>query len=122
MKKNSFLADFLIKHRNDLELSQELYAKAIGVSRQTLSHLELGMSPSGRTLKILCKYFNKGADELLGQDKVNQLASLETTNMLIDSYIKNGIIKDPDDLDTLTSFIIDSLKLEIKLKLELMKS
>ena len=115
------LKDLLKEDRKLKGLTQEKYAKEIGISRGTLSNLELGREPSSENLKKVSEYLNKPIDELIGDKKIKKLSELETTNFLIDSLIgKNQIKKDEHISEEVKNLIWSSLELEIKLKLELL--
>lgn len=116
------LKDFLKKDRESKGLSQTSYAKILGIARGTLAHLEQGRTPSPSTTRSLIKHFGKPLDELLGKEKINKLSTLETTNMLIDRLIQQGEIKEDFISKNAKVLIENSLKLEIDLKLKMMKS
>lgn len=113
------LATLLKETRKSKHLTQDQFSKQLNITRGTLSHLERGRSPSIDTSKKLEVYFNKPISELIGQNKIEQLSSLETTNMLIDLLIKDGEIKDDGTIsDYAQRSIWDNIKIEIALKLE----
>lgn len=116
------LKDFLKQERENKGLSQTDYAKNIGVARGTLAHLEQGRPPSPATIRCIVKYFGKPLNEILGESKINKLSTLETTNMLIDSLIEKGEIKEGYISENAKVLIQNSLKLEIDLKIKMMKS
>ncbi|KOY64158.1 helix-turn-helix transcriptional regulator [Clostridium sporogenes] len=115
------LKDVLKNDRKQKEMTQEQYAELVGITRGTLSHLERGREPSIDTSKKLTKYFGKPISELIGNEKVQKLSTLETTNMVIDSLIKKGQIKkDAPISEEVKKLIWTSLDLEIKLKLQML--
>ncbi|APH22706.1 helix-turn-helix transcriptional regulator [Clostridium botulinum] len=116
------LGNILKEDRKNKEMTQEEYAKLIGITRSTLSHLERGRIPSIETSKKLTKYFGRPISELIGNDKVKKLSTLETTNMVIDSLIKKGQIKEVPISDEVKQLIWTSLELEIKLKLQMLET
>nr|DAK04182.1 MAG TPA: Helix-turn-helix XRE-family like protein [Caudoviricetes sp.] len=116
------LKDVLKNDRKQKEMTQEEYAKLIGITRGTLSHLERGREPSIDTSKKLSQYFGKPITELIGNKKIKKLSTLETTNMLIDSLINRGQIKDVPISDEVKQLIWTSLELEIKLKLQMLET
>lgn len=114
------LSEFLKKDRESKCLTQAQYSKEIGISRSTLASLETdNRAPSKANAKKLVEYFKKPLDELLGKEKINRLATLETTNLLIDSLIDKGQITDEEINDKVKTLIWESLSLEISLKLKL---
>lgn len=114
------LGFFLKKDREDKCLTQEEYSKAIGISRSTLASLETGSRmPSKSNAKKLVEYFQKPLSELIGEEKISKLSSLETTNLLIDSLINNEQITNENIDDKIKSLIWESLNLEIQLKLKI---
>lgn len=64
------LKDILKNDRKQKEMTQEEYAKLIGITRGTLSHLERGREPSIDTSKKLSQYFGKPITELIGNKKI----------------------------------------------------
>ncbi|EPY2295874.1 helix-turn-helix transcriptional regulator [Clostridium sporogenes] len=115
------LGNILKEDRKNKEMTQEEYAKLIDITRSTLSHLERGRIPSIETSKKLTKYFGKPISELIGNEKIQKLSTLETTNMVIDSLIKKGQIKkDAPISEEVKKLIWTSLDLEIKLKLQML--
>ena len=110
------LSDFLKKDRENQGLTQSEYAKLLGINRGTLSHLETNRLPSPKTSKKLVSYFNKPLSELLGEQKIATILNLETTNMLIDSFIKKGEIKKGFISEKAKKAIWSTLELEIDLK------
>ncbi|NFF68916.1 helix-turn-helix transcriptional regulator [Clostridium sporogenes] len=114
------LKDILKNDRKEKEMTQEQYAELVGITRGTLSHLERGREPSIDTSKKLSKYFKKPISELIGKKKIQKLSTLETTNMVIDSLIKKGQIKEVPISDEVKQLIWTSLELEIKLKLQML--
>lgn len=110
----------LLKNDRDCKcMTQEEYARDIGITRGTLAHLEKGRAPSAGTAKKISLYFNKPISELLGENKIKKLSELETTNMIIDSLITKGEIKKERISDEAKKMIWSALELEIKLKLEI---
>lgn len=116
------LKDLLKSDRKNKGLTQEEYAKVLGITRGTLSHLERGREPSIDTSKKLSIFFGKPISELVGNDKIKKLSTLETTNMLIDSLIEKNEIKDNYISEEAKKIIWSSLELEVKLKLEIFKN
>ncbi|NFM24713.1 helix-turn-helix transcriptional regulator [Clostridium sporogenes] len=116
------LKDILKNDRKEKEMTQEQYAELVGITRGTLSHLERGREPSIDTSKKLSKYFKKPISELVGKEKIQKLSTLETTNMVIDSLIKKGQIKEDVPIsDEVKKLIWTSLELEINLKLKMLE-
>lgn len=115
------LGKFLKSDRESKCMTQEEYSNAIGISRSTLASLETGRTPSKANSKKLVAYFNKPLDELIGGEKITKLSNLETTNLLINSLIDQGLIKNENIDPKVKSLIWESLSLEIQLKLNLKK-
>ena len=114
------LGSFLKTDRENKCLTQEEYSNAIGISRSTLASLETGnRMPSKSNAKKLVDYFKKPLSELIGEEKISRLSSLETTNLLIDSLIDKGQITNENIDDKVKSLIWESLTLEIQLKLKI---
>lgn len=114
------LSEFLKKDRESKFMTQEQYSKEIGISRSTLASLETdNRTPSKANAKKLVEYFKKPLDELLGTEKINRLATLETTNLLIDSLIANAQITNENIDNKVKTLIWESLSLEISLKLKI---
>ena len=64
MAKNLNLKSARVK----LDMSQEDLAKAVGVTRQTISYIESGeYNPTLNLCKKICKLLNKSLDELFGE-------------------------------------------------------
>lgn len=64
MAKNLNLKSARVK----LDMSQEDLAKAVGVTRQTISYIENGeYNPTLNLCKKICKLLNKSLDELFGE-------------------------------------------------------
>lgn len=117
------LAKFLKTDRESKCMTQEEYSKAIGISRSTLASLETGTRmPSKANSKKLVEYFRKPLADLVGEETISKLSTLETTNLLIDSLIEKSQIKDENIDDKIKSLIWESLSLEIQLKLQIKKS
>ena len=117
------LAKFLKTDRESKCMTQEEYSKAVGISRSTLASLETGTRmPSKANSKKLVEYFRKPLADLIGEETISKLSTLETTNLLIDSLIEKGQIKDENIDDKIKSLIWESLSLEIQLKLQMKKS
>lgn len=115
------LKDKLREDRRNKGMTQEEYAKALNITRGTLSHLEKGRTPSADTMKKISQYFNIPISKLLGNEKVQKMSELETTNMIIDNYIESGEIREDYISREARETIKNTLKLEIKLKLEMKK-
>lgn len=115
------LADFLKETRKKEHLTQEEFAKRINITRGTLSHLERGRPPSLETSKKLEEYFKSPISNIIGNDKIKNLSTLETTNMLIDLLIKNGEITKDHISDYAKKSIWDNIQIEIALKLDQQK-
>ena len=114
------LSEFLKRDRESKFMTQEQYSKEIGISRSTLASLETdNRTPSKANAKKLVEYFKKPLDELLGTEKINRLATLETTNSLIDSLIANDQITNENIDNKVKTLIWESLSLEISLKLKI---
>lgn len=114
------LAKFLKTDRESKCLTQEEYSKLVGISRSTLASLETGSRmPSKANSKKLVEYFKKPLAELIGEETVLTLSNLQTTNLLIDSLIEQGQIRDENIDEKIKSLIWESLSLEIQLKLQL---
>lgn len=113
------LKDFIKEDRINRGLKQEEYSKLIGIGRTTLTHIENGRVPSVDTINKLVKYFGKPVNELLGEEKIQKMSELETTNMVIDSLIERGEITKETTTGEAKKLIWASLELEIKLKLEM---
>jgi len=113
------LKDRLREDRINKGMTQEEYAKLLDITRGTLSHLEKGRTPSAETAKKISAYFNKPINELLGVQRIEKLAALETTNMVINSLIERGEITKETTTEEAKKLIWASLELEIKLKLEM---
>lgn len=114
------LSEFLKRDRESKFMTQEQYSKEIGISRSTLASLETdNRTPSKANAKKLVEYFKKPLDELLGTEKINRLATLETTNLLIDSLIANDQITNENIDNKVKTLIWESLSLEISLKLKI---
>ena len=112
------LSEFLKRDRESKFMTQEQYSKEIGISRSTLASLETdNRTPSKANAKKLVEYFKKPLDELLGTEKINRLATLETTNLLIDSLIANDQITNENIDNKVKTLIWESLSLEILIKL-----
>ena len=86
------LADLLKKTRKMKHLTQEEFAKALQITRGTLSHLERGRAPGLETAKKIELYYQKPIEKLLGEKEVEDLSKLKTTNMMIDLLIEKGEI------------------------------
>ncbi len=112
------LADLLKKTRKMKHLTQEEFAKALQITRGTLSHLERGRAPGLETAKKIELYYKKPIEKLLGEKEVEDLSKLKTTNMLIDLLIEKGEIKKGYISEAAKKSIWNTLELEIKLKLE----
>lgn len=116
------LAKFLKNDRKSKCLTQEEYSKLIGITRSTLASLETGTRmPSRANAKKLVTYFKRPLSELIGEEKISSLSNLETTNLLIDSFISKGQITNEKIDDKIKNLIWESLLLEIQLKLNLNK-
>ncbi|ENJ9653497.1 helix-turn-helix transcriptional regulator [Clostridium botulinum] len=115
------LKDLLRNDRKNKCLTQEEYANVLGISRSTLAHLEKGREPNAENAKKISKYFGKSVYDILGEEKIKKLSTLETTNMLIDSLISRGQIKDVPISDEVKKLIWTSLELEINLKLKMLE-
>lgn len=114
------LSEFLKRDRESKFMTQEQYSKEIGISRSTLASLETdNRTPSKANAKKLVEYFKKPLDELLGTEKINRLATLETTSLLIDSLIANDQITNENIDNKVKTLIWESLSLEISLKLKI---
>jgi len=113
------LKEFIKNDRMDKGLKQEEYAKLIGIGRTTLTHIENGRIPSVDTINKLVNHFGKPVSELLGEEKVQKMSELETTNMLIDKLINMGEITENKITDEAKKMLWTSLELEIKLKLKM---
>uniref|UniRef100_A0AAU8B346 Helix-turn-helix XrE-family like protein n=1 Tax=Dulem virus 30 TaxID=3145748 RepID=A0AAU8B346_9CAUD len=112
------LSDLLKKTRKAKHLTQEEFAKALQITRGTLSHLERGRAPSLETAKKIETYYNESIEKLVGDKEVHNLSELKTTNMLIDLLIEKGEIKKGYISEYAQKSIWNTLELEIKLKLE----
>lgn len=112
------LATLLKETRQKEHLTQEAFSKKLKITRGTLSHLERGRPPSLETSKRLEEYFNMPISKLIGDEKINQLSHLETTNMLIDLLIQDGEIRENYISEYAQKSIWDNIKIEIALKLK----
>jgi len=55
--------------RVKLDMSQEDLAKAVGVTRQTISYIESGeYNPTLNLCRKICKILHKNLDELFGEE------------------------------------------------------
>lgn len=115
------LRELIRKDRKDKAMTQEEYSKMLGITRGTLSHLEIGRIPSADTAKKISIYFNKPINELLGNEEITRLANLDTTNLVIDSLIEKGEITEEFISEEARNLIRSSIELEIKLKLQIKK-
>ena len=84
------LADNLKKIRKDNNLSQEQLAEKLGVSRQSVSKWESGLSyPEMDKVLQICKLFNLNINELINEDikEVNELKEAQVrTNKYVTSF------------------------------------
>lgn len=112
------LSDLLKQTRKKKHLTQEEFAKALQITRGTLSHLERGRAPGLETSKKIELYYKKPIEKLLGEKEVEDLSKLKTTNMMIDLLIEKGEIKKGYLSENAKKSIWNTLELEIKLKLE----
>ncbi|MGN1371590.1 MAG: helix-turn-helix domain-containing protein [Candidatus Coprovivens sp.] len=84
------LADNLKKIRKDNNLSQEQLAERLGVSRQSVSKWESGLSyPEMDKVLQICKLFNLNINELINEDikEVNELKEAQVrTNKYVTSF------------------------------------
>lgn len=112
------LSHLLKQTRKKKHLTQEEFAKALQITRGTLSHLERGRAPGLETAKKIELYYQQPIEKLLGEKEVKDLSKLKTTNMLIDLLIEKGEIKKGYISEDAKKSIWNTLELEIKLKLE----
>lgn len=92
------LGEHIASLRKEQNLSQEQLAEMVGVSRQTISNWELGMTaPNPEQLVFLAKTFHQSVDEILGHDTsdilVQKMSNTERLAGLIIKLIKGfGIL------------------------------
>ena len=84
------LADNLKRIRKDNNLSQEQLAEKLGVSRQSVSKWESGLSyPEMDKVLQICQLFNLNINELINEDikEVNEMKEAQVrTNKYITSF------------------------------------
>lgn len=108
------LSQFILEDRKKNGMSQSEYADLIGISRPKLSQLELGQPPGPNVIKKLELFYEKPLSELLGEQKINALANLETTKAIIVSLLENKVITDVENIDSsVKNILFDVLKREI---------
>lgn len=110
------LSEFVINERKKMKLKQSELAEQIGISRAALSQVELGYAPGMTVSKKLESFFDISFNDMIGQNKVNDIKKLETTYKLIVSFLECGFIDDPNQIkDNIKDMIFDVLKKEIEL-------
>ena len=108
---NSKLKENLKRIRKENNLSQEQLAEQLGVSRQSVSKWESGMSyPEMDKMLKLCEMFNLNIDELLNQD-IKEIKENKQSKNIINKYIDDflGFI-------TKTIDMFSSMKFKQKIK------
>ena len=88
MKGGKILNERIKKLRSHLELTQEEFSSKIGLSRNFIAQVELGIKkPSSRTISDICEKFNVNEEWLLngtGEMFVNLPKEVEISNFLSD--------------------------------------
>ncbi len=105
------LGNKILELRKKKGLSQEKLGDLIGVTRQTISNWELGVtSPNPRELKLLSKELNISIDELLDNDIQNvvieKVSNTEKLSGLILKLIKISFIWVPIAIIVILLFVI----------------
>ena len=81
------LADNLKKIRKDNNLSQEQLAEKLGVSRQSVSKWESGLSyPEMDKVLQICKLFNLNINELINED-IKEVNELKEAQVRTNKYV-----------------------------------
>ena len=89
------LGNKILELRKKNSLSQETLSEKIGVTRQTISNWELGVTqPNPEQLKLLSKEFNISIDELLDNKRIidNKKNNTEKLARIIIIYLKISLI------------------------------
>ncbi len=84
------LGEHIANLRKEQNLSQEQLAEMVGVTRQTMSNWELGVTaPNPEQLIFLAKTFHRSVDEMLGHDTSDILVQkMSNTERLVGLIIK----------------------------------
>lgn len=100
------LGENILKLRKQQGLSQEQLGEKVNVTRQTISNWELGSTtPNPEQLKLLSKVLNVSIDELLNNEKRNDLIDEH-----LDNEEKNMLEEKTSDTEKLAGIIIKILK------------
>lgn len=108
--------------RKSMNLTQEEFAKKLGVSRSTVKDLETGANKCGnlKLLNKLCEVSGKSSSYFLENGAEIKLNHFEVLNSAIDKLIEADRINDDGSIKDKESerLVLEILKAEIKLKKE----
>lgn len=104
--------------RKEKGLTQEQLAKAIGVSDSTIRMIELGKRDgSNEVVDKIADFFNVSLDYLNGRTDKRTIDEQHIDDFL-NALIKDGIIKDPNNIDDeTTDMIMNAVKAQLARKI-----
>lgn len=117
----STFAERIKQYRKDQNLTQGELADKLEIARSVIGDSEIGRRiPSKKTLQKLAKLSGKSLDWWLeGAEPIPENNSpLATTEMIIEKLIKEGLIVDGNIDDEVAHILLNSLKVDIELKLK----
>lgn len=108
----------LKKLRLECDLTQEQLSKEIGVSPSTVRMIELGKREgSNEVVDKIADYFDVSLDYLNGRTDKRNIDEQRIDDFL-NALIKDGIIKDPNNIDDeTTDMIMNAVKAQLARKI-----
>lgn len=112
----------LISLMNEKGLTLSDVSKICGIAYSTLRDLYTGKNknPLANTLSKMARGLNINADYFVDDEieiELPKSSNLETTNMIIEQLIQNGLIKDDNIDENTAQLLLGALKAEINIKL-----